>query len=106
MSTTSVRGFFGGFLAGVLAMSLLLALMPLLNGQVAGLPPDQALGWSQANLELSLPIFALSLLLFVGGLQRLHRCLREAHPGALIIGADGRVRCESVANPARAGDHP
>ncbi len=106
MRTTSVRGFFGGFLAGVLAMSLRSALMPLVDGQVAGLPLDQALDWSQANLGLSLPVFALILLLFVGSLQRLHRCLREARPGALIIGADSRVRRESVANPAPTGDHP
>ena len=106
MRTTSLRGFFGGCLAGILAMSLLLALMPLADGQVTGLPLDQALDWSQANLGLSLPVFALLLLLFVGSLQRLHRCLREARPGALNIGADSRVRWESVGNPARTEDQP
>jgi hypothetical protein len=45
---------------------------------VSGFPAlDEALAWMYANLGLSLPVFGLLLLLYVGGLRKLKRALGE-----------------------------
>ncbi len=51
------------------------------SAAVSGFPAlDEALAWVYANLGLSLPVFALLLVLYVGGLRKLKRALANDAP--------------------------
>ncbi len=80
MKSARNRGFLGGFASGAAATLLLLPAMQLQDLPDADLEPARVLDWTHDNLGLSVPVFALVLVLFGRSLQRLRRGLREMWP--------------------------
>ncbi len=82
MATAQHSGFVQGLSIGALGtlfvwFALVYSLQPG-STAVSGFPAlDESLAWIYANLGLSLPVFALLLLLYVGGLRKLKRALAE-----------------------------
>ncbi len=99
MSRRRGSGFFQGFTAGALSAliagaALVYALdsLDLIAFTVLQVPAvQQALGWAYRNLGLSLVAFALCLLLYLHGLQRLRRRLRTQASAAEVSQAEHLV---------------
>ena len=93
MSGTRGSGFLQGFAAGALtalvagaALVYALDSLDLVAFTVLQVPAvQQALGWAYRNLGLSLVAFALCLLLYLHGLQRLRRRLRTQASALLLF---------------------
>jgi len=73
-------GFMGGFALGAVATLLLLPVVQIYDAPGAGLEPAQVLDWTRDNLGLSVPVFAVVLVLFARSLRHLQRGLRESRP--------------------------
>ncbi len=82
------NGFMGGFALGALATLLLLPVVQFYDAPGAGLEPTQVLDWTRDNLGLSVPVFAVVLVLFARSLRHLQRGLRESWPADEIAHAE------------------
>ncbi len=81
-------GFTGGFAFGAFATLLLLPVLQFYDASGAGLEPDRVLAWTRDNLGLSVPVFAVVLVLFARSLRHLQRGLRESWPSDEIAHAE------------------
>lgn len=80
MKSARSHGFVGGFAIGAVATLLLLPLVQLHDALGNAIEPAHVLAWTRNNLGLSVPVFALVLVLFARSLRHLQRGLRETRP--------------------------
>ncbi len=81
-------GFMGGFALGALATLLLFPVLQIYDAPGAGLESGPVLDWTRDNLGLSVPVFAVVLVLFARSLRRLHRGLHESRPADEVAHAE------------------